>query len=46
MHRPAQSGQAIVVIALVLTLMVGMVGIAVDGSRAYALRTPTVSMPS
>jgi len=38
MHHPTQSGQAIVVVALLLTLMVGMVGIAVDGSRAYALR--------
>jgi len=38
MHLPGQSGQAIVVVALLLTLMVGMVGIAVDGSRAYALR--------
>src|SRR5258705_13294898 len=34
----AQRGQAIVLIALVLTIVVGMAAIAIDGSRAYALR--------
>jgi len=34
----AQSGQAIVIIALMLTVLIGMVAIAIDGSRAYALR--------
>jgi hypothetical protein len=33
-----QQGQAIVLIALVLAALVGMVALAVDGSRAYALR--------
>src|SRR5437879_6857733 len=33
-----QSGQAIVLIALMLTVLIGMVAIAIDGSRAYALR--------
>jgi Flp pilus assembly protein TadG len=33
-----QSGQAIVIIALMLTLLVGMTALAIDGSRAYALR--------
>ncbi len=35
-HR--QSGQAIVLIALMLTVLIGMVAIAIDGSRAYAVR--------
>ena len=34
----AQAGQAIVLIALMLTILIGMVALAVDGSRAYALR--------
>ena len=34
----AQSGQAIVIIALLLTVLIGMVAIAIDGSRAYAVR--------
>ena len=33
-----QSGQAIVLIALMLTVLIGMAAIAIDGSRAYALR--------
>jgi len=33
-----QRGQAIVLIALMLATLVGMVALAVDGSRAYALR--------
>src|SRR5262245_47782819 len=37
-RHSAQSGQAIVLIALMLTVLIGMVAIAVDGSRAYALR--------
>src|SRR6266446_8970498 len=36
--RRRQSGQAIVIIALMLTVLIGMVAIAIDGSRAYALR--------
>src|SRR6266581_9409216 len=36
--RTAQRGQAIVLIALMLTIVVGMAAIAIDGSRAYALR--------
>ena len=36
--RRTQSGQAIVLIALMLTIVVGMAAIAIDGSRAYALR--------
>ena len=36
--RRRQSGQAIVLIALMLTVLIGMVAIAIDGSRAYALR--------
>jgi Flp pilus assembly protein TadG len=35
---PRQSGQAIAVIALMLTIIMGMAGIAIDGARAYALR--------
>src|SRR5207245_8536550 len=34
----AQGGQAIVLIALMLTVLIGMVAIAIDGSRAYAVR--------
>src|SRR5438445_13177713 len=37
-RRGKQSGQAIVLIALMLTVLIGMVAIAIDGSRAYALR--------
>jgi len=37
-HPRGQSGQAIVIIALMLTVLIGMVAIAIDGSRAYALR--------
>ncbi|HET9782790.1 MAG TPA: pilus assembly protein TadG-related protein [Candidatus Dormibacteraeota bacterium] len=33
-----QRGQAIVLIALLLTIVIGMAAIAIDGSRAYALR--------
>lgn len=33
-----QKGQAIVLVGLMLTVLVGMTAIAVDGSRAYALR--------
>ncbi len=36
--RRAQQGQAIVVIALMLTIIIGMAAIAIDGARAYALR--------
>lgn len=38
MRARAQSGQAIVIIALMLTIVIGMAAIAIDGSRAYALR--------
>jgi Putative Flp pilus-assembly TadE/G-like len=38
MARRGQRGQAIVIIALMLTVLMGMVAIAVDGSRAYSLR--------
>src|SRR6266704_1387450 len=34
----AQGGQAIVLIALMLTVLIGMVAIAIDGSRAYTVR--------
>src|SRR5207302_2870694 len=37
-RRGKQSGQAIVLVALMLTVLIGMVAIAIDGSRAYALR--------
>jgi Flp pilus assembly protein TadG len=37
-RRDGQSGQSIVLIALMLTVLIGMVAIAIDGSRAYALR--------
>jgi len=33
-----QGGQAIVLIAFMLTVLIGMVALAIDGSRAYALR--------
>ena len=33
-----QKGQAIVLIALMLTIVIGMAAIAIDGSRAYSLR--------
>src|SRR5437868_8430094 len=33
-----QAGQAIVLIALMLTVLIGMAAIAIDGSRAYALK--------
>ena len=33
-----QGGQAIVLVALMLTVLVGMVALAVDGGRAYAVR--------
>ena len=33
-----QSGQAIVLIAIMLTVLIGMTAIAIDGARAYALR--------
>ena len=41
MRRPApryQRGQAIVLIAIMLAVVVGMAALAIDGSRAYALR--------
>lgn len=38
MRRADQKGQAIVIIALMLTVLVGMTALAVGGSRAYALR--------
>ena len=38
MGRRGQSGQAIVLIAIMLTVLIGMTAIAIDGSRAYALR--------
>lgn len=37
-ERECQKGQAIVLIALMLAVLVSMVALAVDGSRAYALR--------
>ena len=37
-QRGRQQGQAIVIIALMLTVLTGMVAIAIDGSRAYSLR--------
>jgi Flp pilus assembly protein TadG len=33
-----QQGQAIVLIAIMLTVLIGMAAIAIDGSRAYAMR--------
>ena len=38
MNHRVQSGQAIVLIALMLTVLIGMSAIAIDGSRAYALK--------
>ncbi|TME57834.1 MAG: hypothetical protein E6I58_04580, partial [Chloroflexi bacterium] len=37
-ERGFQSGQAIVLIAIMLAVVVGMAALAIDGSRAYALR--------
>src|SRR5712664_4520787 len=37
-ERGLQSGQAIVLIAIMLAVVVGMAALAIDGSRAYALR--------
>jgi len=34
----AQKGQAIVLIAIMLAVVVGMAALAIDGSRAYAAR--------
>jgi Flp pilus assembly protein TadG len=36
--RPGQRGQAIVLIAVLLAVVVAMAALAIDGSRAYALR--------
>ena len=36
--RTGQSGQAIAIIALMVTIVIGMAAIAIDGARAYALR--------
>ena len=36
--RGGQSGQAIVLIAIMLTVLVGMTALAIDGSRAYTLK--------
>jgi Flp pilus assembly protein TadG len=36
--RDRQRGQAIVIIALMLTVLIGMTAIAIDGSRAYTLK--------
>lgn len=36
--RPRQSGQAIAIIALMITIVMGMAAIAIDGARAYSLR--------
>lgn len=36
--RGTQRGQAIVLVALMLTVLIGMTAIAIDGARAYALR--------
>lgn len=36
--RRRQSGQAIAIIALMITILVGMAAIAIDGARAYATR--------
>jgi Flp pilus assembly protein TadG len=38
MAKERQGGQAIVIIALMLTVLIGMVAIAIDGSRAYAMQ--------
>ena len=37
-HPRLQRGQAIVLIAIMLAIVVGMAALAIDGSRAYALR--------
>src|ERR1700737_3446735 len=37
-ERGRQRGQAIVLIAIMLAVVVGMAALAIDGSRAYALR--------
>jgi Flp pilus assembly protein TadG len=37
-RRRGQQGQAIVLIALMLTIIIGMAAIAIDGARAYAVR--------
>jgi hypothetical protein len=37
-RRASQRGQAIVLIAIMLAVVVGMAALAIDGSRAYALR--------
>jgi Flp pilus assembly protein TadG len=37
-HPRFQRGQAIVIIAVMLAVLVGMAALAIDGSRAYALR--------
>jgi hypothetical protein len=37
-HPRHQKGQAIVLIAIMLAVLVGMAALAIDGSRAYALR--------
>ena len=37
-RRRHQSGQAIVLVALMLVVVVGMAALAIDGSRAYSLR--------
>src|SRR4029077_9718350 len=37
-RRCAQRGQAIVLIAVMLSVVVGMTALAIDGSRAYAVR--------
>ena len=37
-NRRHQRGQAIVLIAIMLAILVGMAALAIDGSRAYALR--------
>ena len=36
--RRSQSGQAIAIVGLMITVLIGMVAIAVDGARAYAMR--------
>ena len=36
--RSSQAGQAIVLIAIILSVVVGMAALAIDGARAYALR--------
>ncbi len=36
--RGSQKGQAIVLVAIMLTALVGMAALAIDGARAYALR--------